>query len=190
MTYPTTPEFSAVNVKSTSANISSTTRSGRMQVRSIGAQKWSFSAKYNNMTREEFAPVYAYIMTLQGQLNSFDITPPVISDTSGTATGTVRANGAHSVGDNTIAIDGLTGTIKAGDFVKFAGHSKVYMVTAERDGVGTLTIQPALLSSVGNDEQVIYNDVPFKMRLENDVQEFGLSGFDRYDFEIDMIEVI
>ena len=190
MSYPTTPEFSAVNVKSTSANISSTTRSGRMQVRGIGAQKWSFTAKYNDLKREEFAPVYAFIMTLDGQRNSFDITPPVISNTSGTASGTVQANGAHTIGDNTITIDGLTGTIKAGDFVKFAGHSKVYMVTAERDGAGTLTIQPALLSNVANNEQVIYNNVPFKMRLENDVQEFGLSSFDNYQFELDMIEVI
>lgn len=190
MSYPASPEFSAINVKSTTSNIKSETRSGRIQVRSIGAQKWSFTAKYNDLTRDEFAPVYAFTMTLGGQLNSFDIIPPIISQTSGNATGTVLANGVHVIGDKTITVDGLTGTIKAGDFVKFNGHSKVYMVTADRTGAGTLTIEPGLLSGVNNNEQIIYNDVPFKMRLTNDVQQFGLSGFDKYAYEIDMIEVI
>ncbi len=161
-----------------------------MQVRSIGAQKWSFTAKYNDLTRDEFAPVFAFIMTLGGQLTSFDIVPPVISSTSGNATGTVLANGAHTIGDTTITVDGLTGTLKAGDFIKFANHSKVYMVTADRTGGGTLSIQPGLLSSVADDEEITYNNVTFKMRLDNDVQEFGLSGFDRYSYDVDMVEVI
>lgn len=190
MSYPTDPEFSAINVTSRSSNFVSETRSGRRQVRSIGAQRWSFTAQYNELKRSEFAPVYAFIMTLDGQLNTFTIVPPVISSTSGTATGTVLTNGAHAIGDTTIAIDGLTGTLKAGDFVKFDTHDKVYMVTADRSGTGDLSIRPGLVAAVGDNVAVTYNNVPFTMRLDNDVQEYSLSGFDRYQYEVDMVEAL
>jgi len=190
MTYPADPEFAAINVKSRASNVMTETRSGRRQVRSIGAQRWSFTAKYNQLKRTEFAPVYAFIMTLEGQLNTFTIVPPVISSTSGTATGTILTNGAHSVGDTTIAIDGITGTLKAGDFVKFANHNKVYMVVADRAGAGVMTIQPALVEAVSDNTAITYNDVPFTMRLDSDVQEFNLGGYDSYEYEVDMVEAL
>ena len=39
-TYPTSPEFSAINFKSIHKNVSSESRSGRLQVRSIGYQRF------------------------------------------------------------------------------------------------------------------------------------------------------
>ena len=190
MSYPTTPEFSAINVESVINNISSEARNGRIQVRGTGGQKWKFTARYNDLTRAEFSPVYAFVNAQNGRLNTFDVTPPVIGSTQGDATGTMSANGAHSIGDSTINVDGFTGTIKAGDFVKFASHNKVYMVTADVTGAGSLAITPTLVEAVADDEVITYNDVPFKMRLDNDVQSFGLRGFDRYSFEVDFIEVI
>lgn len=190
MSYPTTPEFSAIKVESQHSNVRTETRSGRTQVRSLGAQRWAFTAQYNDMTREEFAPVYAFVVSTGSGVDSFDIVPPVISDAKGNVSGTVLANGSHSVGDSTISIDGITGTLKAGDFVKFANHNKVYMVTADRTGAGTLSIHPALIESVANNEAISYDGVTFKMRVANDVQQFALQEFDRYSFEVDMIEVI
>lgn len=189
-TYPSTPEFQAINLESRHANIMSETISGRMQVRSLGSQRWSFTAKYNPMTRTEFQPVYAFVISQQGMLGTFQIVPPVIGSTSGTATGTMLANGNALIGDSTIAVDGITGTIKAGDLVKFASHSKVYMVTADLDGAGDLTIEPALLQNVTDNSEVTYNSVPFTMRLSNDIQQYSLSANEYYEYEIDMIEVI
>jgi hypothetical protein len=188
-TYPATPEFQAINLTSTHNNLRSVTVSGRVQVRTIGGQKWAFSAKYNPMTREEFQPVFAFTASQQGALGTFTIVPPVIGSTSGTASGTALVNGATSAGEKQIFVDGFTGTLKAGDFVKF-GHTKVYMLTADIDGAGTLNIEPALVANVNNDEVVVYNNVAFTMRLKNDVQQFGLNQFNYYTYEIDMEEVI
>lgn len=190
MSYPTDPEFKAINVTSRHSNLTSETVSGKVQVRALGGQKWTFTAKYNPMTRAEFMPVYAFVTALQGRFGTFTITPPVISSTSGTASGTIRVNGAHTAGDKTIAIDGITGTLKAGDFVKFAGHDKVYMVTVDRAGVGSLSIEPGIVENLANDEVITYNNVPFKMRLSNDVQEYSLSANEYYEYEIDMEEVL
>jgi len=73
--------------------------------------------------------------------------------------------------------------------VKFA-HGKVYMVTADRDGAGDISIEPALVEDVSDDEEMTYNSVTFTMRLANDVQEYGLSSNEYYEYEIDMLEVI
>jgi hypothetical protein len=188
-TYPSTPEFQAINLKSTHNNLKSTTISGRTQVRTIGGQKWEFSAKYNPMTRAEFQPVFAFVTSQQGSLGTFTIVPPVIGSTSGTATGTALVNGTTSAGATSVPVDGFTGTIKAGDFVKFE-HNKVYMVTADIDGAGNLSIEPALITAVSDDETMTYDDVAFTMRLRNDVQQFGLSRFEYYTYEVDMEEVL
>jgi hypothetical protein len=188
-TYPTTPEFQAINLKSTHNNVKSTTVSGRVQVRSIGGQKWAFSAKYNPMTRAEFQPVFAFVTSQQGMLGTFGIVPPVIGSTSGSATGTALVNGSTSAGVTSVPVDGFTGDIKAGDFVKF-GHGKVYMVTADRDGAGNISIQPALISAVSDNETMTYNSVSFTMRMTNDVQSYSLSQFEYYTYEVDMEEVL
>jgi len=188
-TYPTTPEFQAINLKSTHNNVKSTTVSGRVQVRSIGGQKWAFSAKYNPMTRAEFQPVFAFVTSQQGMLGTFGIVPPVIGSTSGSATGTALVNGSTSAGVTSVPVDGFTGDIKAGDFVKF-GHGKVYIVTADRDGAGDISIEPALISAVSDNETMTYNSVSFTMRMTNDVQSYSLSQFEYYTYEIDMEEVL
>ena len=188
-TYPTTPEFQAINLKSTHNNVKSTTVSGRVQVRSIGGQKWAFSAKYNPMTRAEFQPVFAFVTSQQGMLGTFGIVPPVIGSTSGSATGTALVNGSTSAGVTSVPVDGFTGDIKAGDFVKF-GHGKVYMVTADRDGAGDISIEPALISAVSDNETMTYNSVSFTMRMTNDVQSYSLSQFEYYTYEVDMEEVL
>lgn len=190
MTYPTTPEFAAVNVISRTSNAVTETKSGRRQVRSIGAQRWAFTAKYNNLTRDEFMPVYAFVMSQKGQLGTFQVIPPVVGSSRGTVAGSMAVNGAHNLGDYSIAVDGFTGTIKAGDFVKFAGHTKVYMVTADLTGAGNLSIEPPLSEQLSNDEAVTYNSVPFTVRLNNDIQEYSLGGYDRYEFEIDFVEAL
>lgn len=189
-TYPTTPEFQAIGLESRHSNFTSESISGKMQVRALGGQRWAFTAKYNPMTRAEFNPVYAFVISQQGMLGEFTITPPVIGSTSGNATGTMLVNGATASGTTTVPVDGFTGILKAGDMIKFANHTKVYMVTADRDGAGDMTIEPALVSNLSDNEAVTFNSVPFTMRLSNDVQAYSLNQNEYYEYELDMIEVL
>ena len=189
-TYPTTPEFEAINLESRHNNVMSETVSGRMQVRTLGGQRWSFTAKYNPMTRAEFQPVFAFVMSQQGRFGTFTIVPPVIGDASGDVSGTALVNATTAAGATSVAMDGITGTIKAGDFIKFASHSKVYMVTADRAGAGSVSIEPPLVSGVTDNEAITYDSVPFLMRLANDVQSYNLASNEYYEYELDMIEVL
>jgi len=189
-TYPTTPIFSTIGFRSVNYNLSSQSVSGRTQVRNIGGQRFEFSAQYTRMTRSEFAPILVFTMAQRGSAETFTIVLPQISSKSGDASGTILVNGAADIGATTVGVDGVTGTLKAGDMVKFANHSKVYMLTADRAGDGNISIQPALRVAVPNDNAVTFDSVPFTVRLNNDVQEFNLGSASLVDYEIDMIEAV
>ena len=189
-TYPALPIFASVGFKSVYYNLSSQSLSGRTQVRNIGGQRFEFSASYSRLLRSEFTPVLAFVMSQRGMAETFSIVLPEISNTSGTASGTVRTNGTSPIGDKTITIDGLTGLLKAGDVIKFSSHSKVYMVTQDRDGAGDLSIEPGLEAVVANDTVITYNDVPFLVRLNNDIQEYNIGSASLVDFDVDFIESV
>lgn len=189
-TYPTTPIFSTIGFRSVNYNLSSQSISGRTQVRNIGGQRFEFSAQYTRMTRSEFAPILVFTMAQRGSAETFTIVLPQISSKSGDASGTILVNGAADIGATNVGVDGVTGTLKAGDMVKFANHSKVYMLTADRAGDGNISIQPALRVAVPNDNAVTFDSVPFTVRLNNDVQEFNLGSASLVDYEIDMIEAV
>jgi hypothetical protein len=193
-TYPTSPEFASIGFSSEQKTITSTTDSGKMFAVQIDGQRFKFSASYPPMNRSEFAPVIAFIMKQRSQKETFQIALPDLKNAKGNVSGTVLVNGAHSAGDTTIDVDGMTGEIKAGDFVKFGGDTKVYMVvtdaTADGSNEATLTIEPPLRNALSNDVAVTYDGVEFTVRLTSDIQEFNTGDLDLYRFEVDFIEAL
>lgn len=189
-TFPSSPGFNAVNFRSVNYNLSSTSLSGRTQVRGLGSQRWEFTAQLPPMSRDEYAPISAFLIRQRGMLESFQIVLPIISDKSGDASGALTCNGGASIGATSFTVAGLTGTLKAGDVLKFNGHSKVYMITADTTGAGSVSFEPPLISAVANAESVLYDDIQFTVRVNNDIQEFAYSLDGTVSYEIDMIEVI
>ncbi len=192
-TYPTTPEFRSIGFSSEQKTITSTTDSGKMFAVQVDGQRFKFSASYPPMNRSDFAPVLAFVMKQRSQKETFQISLPDLKNAKGDVSGTVLVNGSHSAGDTTIDVDGMTGTIKAGDFVKFAGDTKVYMVVSDATavaGAATLTIEPPLRSAIADDAAVTYDGVEFTVRMTSDIQQFNTSDLDLYRFEIDFIEAL
>jgi len=193
-TYPTSPVFSSLGFNSTQATKITTTDSGKVFATQIDGQRFKFSASYPPMRRTNFSPVYAFIMQQRSRKETFQITLPDLSNAKGDVSGIISTNASASAGATSVDIQNITGTIKAGDFIKFNGHTKVYMVvsdaTADGSNEATLTIEPPLRSSVASDETILYDNVPFTVRLANDVQEFSTSQNDIYKFEVDFIEAL
>jgi len=193
-TLPTSPEFNSIGFTSEQKTITSTTDSGKMFSTQIDGQRFSFTASYPTITRATFSPVLAFIMKQRSQQNTFQVSLPDLKNAKGTISGTVLVNGIHTAGDTTIDIDGMTGSLLAGDFIKFANHTKVYMVvadvTADGSNEATVTIEPPLRSNLANDEAVTYDGVEFTVRLSNDIQQFKTSVIDQYTFELDFIEAL
>ena len=192
---PTTPAFNAMNFKDESNTLVSTSDSGRRFARKIDNQRWKFTVGYQNLTRAEFAPILAFITKQRGAKETFTITPPKIKDALGSETTTISVNGSHSAGDTTIAIDGFNaddaGSLKAGDFLKFASHTKIYMVVADvtpSSNAATVTIEPPLIEALADDSTVTYDDVSFTVYLEGTVQTYDLGINDLYNYEFDVCE--
>jgi len=144
----------------------------------------------------------AFIIKQRSSKENFTIIPPEVEDARGSETGTVLVNGVHAVGDTTIAMDAFAGDgagrFKAGDFLKFASHDKVYMVVSDvtsSSSAATVTIEPPLITALADDSAVTYDNVPFTVHLTSDIQEFGVAGADKdgnllYQFEFDVEETL
>ena len=193
-------DFNALNFKSQQKTLMSTTDSGKTFRRQVDGQRWTFTVSYPLKTRQDFAPIQAFIIRQRSQKENFTITFPSYLNAQGSETGTVLVNGVHSAGDTTIAVDGhagdTAGSFKAGDLIKFAGHSKVYMIVSDvtpSSNASTLTIEPPLTNALADDEAVTYDSVPFTVHLNSDLQEFQTNQVDSsgnllFSFEFDVIE--
>ena len=192
--------FDAINIKSQQKTLVSTTDSGKTFRRQVDGQRWTFTVSYPLMPRSTFAPIQAFIIKQRSQKENFTITFPSYLDAQGHENTTINVNGVHAVGDTTIDIDGFhsdgTERLKAGDFIKFSGHSKVYMIMADvtsSSNAATVTIEPPLRSALANDETVTYDSVPFTVYLNSDLQEFQSNqsnneGKPLFKFEFDVTE--
>jgi len=195
-----TSKFQTLGIRSIQNTIISKSISGKKLARQVDNQRFSFTAQIITAKRSDvYGELMAFIMKQRSGKENFTIIPPEIEDARGNVSGTVLVNGVHAVGDTTIDIDGMTGTLKAGDFVKFASHTKVYMVVADATADGsneaTITIEPPLITALTNDSAVTYDNVPFTVHLINDIQEFGTVGADNngnllYQFELDVEETL
>lgn len=197
-TFPSSPAPRDVAISSNQNTIVTTTASGRRQARQIDGQKFRLRLRFPVMTRTEFAPILAFIMKQRSQMESFQYTPPSVDDSLGVASGVISVNGAISAGVTSVAIDGManstSGVFKAGDFFRFTGQSKVYMVVADvssnGSGQGTLTFEPPLRSNVADNAVLIYSNVDFTVGLTGDIQEFTIGTENYFQYEIDLIEVL
>ena len=187
-------QLESLGIKSIQNTIISKTVSGKKLARQIDGQRWGFTARIITAKRSDvYGELMAFIVKQRSGKENFTIIPPEVEDARGTASGT--PNGTASAGATSITLGGTgTGTLKAGDFIKFANHDKVYMVVADQSDIstGTLTIEPPLTTAVSS-SNITFDNVPFTVHLTNDVQEFGVAGADKdgnalYQFEFDVEE--
>ncbi len=198
-----TAKFESLGIRSIQNTIISKTVSGKKLARQIDNQRWAFTVRIITGTRSDvYGELMAFIMKQRSGKENFTIIPPEIEDARGNETNTVLVNGVHAVGDTTIAMDNHHNdnphAFKSGDFIKFASHSKVYMIVADvqaSSNASTVTIEPPLLQTVADDSIVTYDNVPFTVHLTNDIQEFGVVGTTKdgallYQFEFDVEETL
>jgi len=195
-TFPTSPAFNSLSISCVQPSFISRSISGRRQARQTHGQYFKMTASFPPMTRAQFAPIHAFVLKQRGQYESFQVVPPVVNAGLGSPAGTPLVNGADQTG-RTVVTDGWNNSIvifKAGDYLKFANHDKVYTVTADVTssgaGAATIAIEPALITSPATDSAITYTSVPFTVALTTRVQEFSTGTTGLFEFEIDLEEVI
>lgn len=191
--------FKRVGIKSASPTITTVSISGQRQSKGVPAHYWQISAEYATLTREQFNEVMGFLQKQRGSLYQFDVVIPELSRPSGDIrkafnpssspwvyTTTAASVGATQVVLNTPGITNSTITnaggdptkaFRAGDFIKFANHSKVYQIveTAALSGTtATINFYPGLIVSIPSGiTDVVINNVPFQVFNTNDTQEYS-----------------
>ena len=196
--FPTNPNFSAINFKDNRPNLVNQTLSGKKQVRQIGAQYFSFTVAMPPLKQEKAQEIFAFLQKQKGSFENFTIQAPLDNLGASKSETDILVAGAHTAGDASIALDGFTasqtGALKAGDIIKFANHSKVYMVQSDIDsdsgGALTALISPNLVASLADNEAVTVNKPSFTVYLENNENMYSTDTSGFYSISFDVREVI
>ena len=196
--FPTDPNFRAINFKDNRPNLVNQTLSGKKQVRQIGAQYFSFTVSMPPLQQAKAQEIFAFLQKQKGSFEDFTIQAPLDNLGAGKSETDIQVVGAHTSGDASIALDGFsasqTGALKAGDIIKFANHSKVYMVQSDIDsdsgGALTVLISPNLVASLADNEAVTVNKPSFTVYLENNEIMYSTDASGFYSISFDVREVI
>jgi hypothetical protein len=199
-TYPSSPEFTSVDFKINTPTQTTETVNGRKRRSGFGVSFYTFSGKYASLTPSQASAVTSFIAKQYGQAESFQIVLPKISDNKAAdyaqAVGNAKVKTAASKGAFSVALKGLganKAVFKAGDFFKFTGHSKVYMVTddvtSNGSGEATLYFSAKLVVNVVVDEVLTINAVPFTVILDQDADEFTVANGGMTNIEVSFREV-
>lgn len=192
--FPSTTGFTTLDFTSNTNTRTSVSVSGKTQRLQTGSQYWSFSLKSPKKDRADVMVDYAFLVTQNGQADTFTIVPPVVTDARGTASGTITINATYAAGQSLVKGNGGAGTLKKGDLIKFSNHTKVYMITEDinmdASSEDFFHIYPPLVTGLTNSTTVTYDDVPFKVYLTGDNIQYKSSTDGKFQYQIKVNEEI
>jgi len=202
------PGFKTVKFSSEQPTSFSRTNSGRVITRAIVGHNWKINITYNPMTRDQFEPVYNFLLEKRGRLKPFFVALPQYSSSRTTTSGTISVDGAASAGATNIKVDGfgsVTGGLRPGDMFTItdsnnSNHKKIYQITRVADNTNRLTtdtiatderryyITPPLEKDVSNDSTIQYSEPLVRVVQTADIQEYSLGTNNLYSFALNLEE--
>lgn len=212
------PGYASVSVTSEQPMLRDSTNSGRILARSVAAQKWNIKITYNPMTREEFEPVYTFLLQRRGPINPFYVSLPQYrvprDSTFATYAASNNLESANAVTSGaTSALIGRTGysnttnkTPLPGDMFTISGansnHKKAYMVTRIETTADYLSSNgapastqvrvhfvPGLSKALSIGDDFVFHNPLVKVIMTGDVQEYSLNTNNLYSFSLNLEEV-
>lgn len=171
--------------------------SGKRQARTRNTQVWKFTLRtHEAVSRSVWQQLLGFYNRMKGRHTTFTLTlPSSLATPLGAGGGTPLVAGASQTG-GAVTTDGWPGTttvLKAGDFVQFAGHDKVYGVTqdvtSDSGGNATINIDPQLLTSPANNAAITITSIPFTVAFTEDQMEFPIDPLFLSGVEIKLEEV-
>ena len=196
----------------------SRTNSGRVITRGIAGHKWSVNITYNPMTRDEFEPVFSFLLQQKGRLNPFYVQLPNQytarnSDfATHVASNTITNEFALTRGASYMVQDGhhASHSPEPGDMFTITDdtdslHTKAYRVTRVMtsalywagltgNDIPTDTAErgiyftPNLQRDVAAGKTIVYKNPKIRVILKNDIQEYSLGTNNLYTFSLNLEE--
>lgn len=209
------PGFKSIKLSSESKIAKNITNSGRLVARSHGQHKWNIKVTYNPMTREEFEPVYNFLLHRQFSLKPFFVSLPhlrnpqdstFVSYLDGGASVTI--SGDADSGSSSLMLNGFSSSAsmpKPGDLFTITdtssiSHLKAYQIVQTQtnstyDGTQPGTTQrkiefiPPLTKDVDASASTINFQQPLiRVIMTKDIQEYALNTEGLYSFSLTLDE--
>ena len=212
------PGYASVSVTSEQPMLRDRTNSGRVLARSVAGHTWKIKISYNPMTREDFEPVYTFLLQRRGPLNPFYVSLPQYrvprDSTFATYAASNNLESANVVAAGaTSALIGRSGysnttnkTPLPGDLFTIDGtnsnHKKAYMVsrvettadylsseTAPGSAQVRVHFTPGLSKALAIGDDFVFHNPLVKVIMTGDVQEYSLNTNNLYSFSLNLEEV-
>ena len=192
--FPTTVSFSAVNFETVTPMLTSETNSGKVRRAGFGHSYYTFDAQYPTLTYSEAQTILGWLAQTAGELYSFEIVLPKLSQSRAVNTSaTLTTSATITAGARSVTLSGLGNTqnvLKAGDFFKFSTHTKVYQcvddVTSSAGGTATLNFSGGVVTGVSSGATITRYNVPFTV-IQTDGSgsvEYGPGGLTRLSIKM------
>ena len=186
----TGPGFLSVKFSSIQPILRDRTNSGRIISRAHAYHKWQIGLTYNPLTREEFDPVYNFLLHRRGTLKPFFISLPQYRAQGPTG----KSFGQNEPAGKTtpLTLNNTTG-IEPGMLFTIAdsadsSHTKAYIVTQVVDSTD-ITITPGLAKAVTGGATLDFADPKIKVIQTSDTREYSLNVNNLYTFSLNVEEV-
>jgi hypothetical protein len=209
--------FASVQFSSEAPIQVSRTNSGRVITRSAAGHKWDISIKYNPMTRDQFEPIYNFLLAQKGRLKPFFVQLPNqytsrnANFTTYTSSNTPTAGTALNAGAEFMLQAGHSATTatapQPGDMFTITDsndslHTKAYRVTRVMDNSDyhsglhsqpttaqrVVYFTPNLQRAVSSGSGIDYYQPLIRVMLKNDVQQYSLGTNNLYQFSLNLEE--
>lgn len=181
-------------VTNTQRHVSSLSR--QTQVLELAGAKWEATLQFNQLNVAEGRQILAFLASLRGSFNTFNLHDHSLESPRGIGTGTPLVNGASQSG-NTLITDGWTvsqtGIMLAGDLFQVGTELKIITTDVNSDGSGnaTLTFESPLRTSPANNDSLTVSSPKALMMLKDDKQAtVSLSSPVFHTLKLNCIEAI
>jgi hypothetical protein len=162
-----------LSVVSNAPKFASDTLSLKRKMAAQGSiQRWEISTRLEPAVGDASLMVH---MIINDSDQIFDVEMPQVYRPSNASNGTnapsnLSASNSPAIGSSSVTVTNNSGTrVAAGEFITFANHTKVYMVTALRTGNGSMTFYPPLMADVPSGTVINTGPVNVVMKARYDL---------------------
>lgn len=195
--FPTTPAPRTINITSIHQTYNNVGINFSVYNSSRGGHRWKFELDYALLTREECAPLWAFLVGQKGTFLDFTFELPTQSNRGSALTTDNVTVKTTTPSGNEIELEGFnsnqTNVLRAGDFISIGSGKKVYMIMSDVDSTGdeaTIDIQPNLHTQATVGDVITFNP-EFQVTRTSDEVNVEITIEQLYDVgTIELVEVL
>ena len=208
------PGFASMTLTSNDKVMMNKTNTGRIITRKLATQQWKLKISYNPLTRDEFEPVYNFLL-YYGKLRPFYVKLPQhltsrnsSSDNEGSVHAAATAAGAQFLVATGFGANDESDKPRPGDMFTVTDtsdslHEKVYRVLrvesdvagvyegdAPADNTARIWTYPNILRAISADSDITFVNPLMRVIMDRDVISYSLNTDNLYKFDLQLTEAL